>query len=154
MTDLENANVKRYSGLACGMRLDLSEPAPSVADLSLLLEAGDVTTRSGRPVDMPAMILKYDADLRLVLAHVQGTASLPPGFEFVVPDFWHVAHGDAKSFTQEDGQRLWKAGCLGVSIGRRLFPNMEIGEQRGNYRVTIYTGEPPFGVYPPKEKKE
>lgn len=152
MTDLETNNVERYSGLACFTQLDLAAAtAPELSDLSLMLEPGDVVTGLDNPVDMPAVIREYESDLKAVLDHVQGRASLPPGFEFFVPDFWHVAFGRAKSFPKGEGRRLWDAGGLGMAIGRRLFPNMEIRDTRHNAQGALYTGEPPFGIYAPKE---
>ena len=80
----------------------------SIEYISLLIDNKSVVNGFGKSVKASDTILQWAKDLKEFKSHVEAGV-FPDGYTLMVPDFWHIAYGDAKCLPKEDADTLWQS---------------------------------------------
>lgn len=92
---------------------------PDLAEVADAL--GGVRCKNGlnETITVPSLLRTFAETMHAAVEAVREGGRLPA--EFFVPDWWHVAFGDARSLPRHLGERLWEAGCLANRIGATFY---------------------------------
>jgi len=80
----------------------------SVEHISLFVDNSSVVNGLGKSVKTADTILKWGRDLQEFQSHL-ASKDFPTGYSLLVPDFWHIAYGDAKCLPKAEADELWES---------------------------------------------
>ena len=79
-----------------------------IATISLLVDNKSIVNGHGKSVRASDTILQWAKDLQEFKSHVE-SGDFPAGYTLLIPDFWHIAYGDAKCLPKEEADTLWQS---------------------------------------------
>jgi len=80
----------------------------NIGYISLFVDNKSIVNGLGKSVKAADAILKWAKDLQEFQQHL-ACKNFPNQYSLVVPDFWHIAYGDAKSLPKAEADELWES---------------------------------------------
>jgi hypothetical protein len=79
-----------------------------LAFISLLVDDISVVNGLHEPIPVATVLRQWAKDYTMFYEYLSAR-EFPENYSIFVPDFWHIAYGDAKCLAKEDATELWES---------------------------------------------
>jgi hypothetical protein len=94
--------------------------------ISLFVDNDSIKNGFGKSVKASQTILNWATDLKIFAGYLASTAGFPKDYSLLIPDFWHITHGDAKCLPKEEAEKLWDSTVVAREAAKPFIESTEM----------------------------